>query len=111
MFKYVVSLARGKGIRFAFSRDNQANVDCGLRHLLIMNGWSSHDPEHCLVTDENILPFFWGSTLVIGIIHGNIFFPTNVWPILKDSSLLDVGICLRLINWPRSELIPFIAGV
>jgi hypothetical protein len=47
-------------IDIRFNRDSLSAANSSSKHLLIMNGWFSHDPENCLPTNESILPVFWG---------------------------------------------------
>lgn len=47
-------------IDIRFNRDSLSAANIPSKHLLIMNGWFSHDPENCLPTNGNILPVFWG---------------------------------------------------
>jgi len=67
-----------------FNRDSLSTAKSSSMHLLIMNGWFSHDPKNCLPTNENILPVFWGfhifrlSSLEIPMIIGH--------PLLKNSA-------------------------
>ncbi|MFO7825474.1 MAG: polysaccharide pyruvyl transferase family protein [Cyclobacterium sp.] len=47
-------------INMRLNRDTLASAHCNPNHLLIMNGWYSHQPEHCLPISNSILPVFWG---------------------------------------------------
>lgn len=42
------------------NRDHLKNVQLSEPHLLILNGWFSHFPEHCFPPDPHIVPVFWG---------------------------------------------------
>ena len=47
-------------INLRVNRDTLASTHCNSKHLLIMNGWFTHQPEHCLPISSSILPVFWG---------------------------------------------------
>lgn len=43
-----------------FNRDSLSKVLSNDKHLIIMNGWFTHQPQRCFPPSDSIFPIFWG---------------------------------------------------
>jgi hypothetical protein len=73
-------------INMRLNRDTLASEHCNPIHLLIMNGWFSHQPEHCLPISNSILTVFGDSISATGMIPGGIFYRKRFWHFSKSMS-------------------------